>query len=208
MSIRTTSRRRLVAGGLLATTLAVGGAGVAAAAVPGAPGAGVLDAFGLRVGHEHGHGAPAPVRHGQPTPAEAPVEAPVVDESAAYNAFWNAGYSYDDAIALADLWQLDVSQTKVKAGHLVIDGQALPIPPSGTPTDPATAGCEARTDSALVELTEAQYDAFWGAGYTVEDMDALAKLWDTGCIETKARAGQLLLDGQPVPVAPGSSIAG
>lgn len=51
-----------------------------------------------------------------------------------------------------------------------------------------------------------QYEAFWGAGYEVEDVEALAALWQTDdYIETKARAGQMLLDGLPLPIPPGST---
>lgn len=56
--------------------------------------------------------------------------------------------------------------------------------------------------------TRAQYEAFWDAGYTVEDREALEALWNTDPIETKARAGQLLLDDQPVPVAPSGASSG
>ena len=49
-----------------------------------------------------------------------------------------------------------------------------------------------------------QYEAFWGAGYEVGDMQALAELWQTDYIETKARAGQMLLDGLTPPVLPGT----
>lgn len=52
--------------------------------------------------------------------------------------------------------------------------------------------------------TRAQHDAFWAAGYESQDLDALQALWGTDLTETKARAGQMLLDGQPPPVAPGS----
>ncbi|AEE46435.1 hypothetical protein [Cellulomonas fimi] len=56
------------------------------------------------------------------------------------------------------------------------------------------------------EYTQERADAFWGAGYVMEDADALAELWDVPLLEAKGRAGQLLLDGQPVPIAPGSSL--
>ena len=53
--------------------------------------------------------------------------------------------------------------------------------------------------------TREQYEAFWGAGFTSEDLAALNELWRTDSLETKARAGQLLVDGESVPVVPGSS---
>jgi len=55
-------------------------------------------------------------------------------------------------------------------------------------------------------LTQEQSDAFWAAGYYMDDADALAELWGTDLLEAKSRAGQLLLDGRPVPVAPGSAL--
>ncbi|MDC7121100.1 hypothetical protein OMK64_06075 [Cellulomonas fimi] len=56
------------------------------------------------------------------------------------------------------------------------------------------------------EYTQERSDAFWAAGYHMEDADALAELWQVSVLEAKGRAGQMLLDGQPVPVAPGSSL--
>ena len=55
--------------------------------------------------------------------------------------------------------------------------------------------------------TREQYEAFWGAGYTVDDMEALADLWHLDATATKAQAGQLLLDGQTPPIAPGGAAA-
>ncbi|QGQ18250.1 hypothetical protein GC089_01925 [Cellulomonas sp. JZ18] len=85
-------------------------------------------------------------------------------------------------------------------------------PPSGTaptadPAADAADGPAAAPADPAAEYTAEQYDAFWGAGYTVEDAEALAALWGTEITETKARAGQALLDGQTLPVAPGSSTA-
>lgn len=50
--------------------------------------------------------------------------------------------------------------------------------------------------------TVEQYEAFWGAGYTSQDRQVLQDLWHTDATETKARAGQMLIDGERVPVAP------
>jgi hypothetical protein len=50
--------------------------------------------------------------------------------------------------------------------------------------------------------TRAEYDAFWGAGYTDVDIAKLNALWHTDGLETKAHAGQMIIDGSPVPVAP------
>jgi hypothetical protein len=55
--------------------------------------------------------------------------------------------------------------------------------------------------------TRAQYEAFWGAGYTAEDVVKLNDLWKSESIQTKARAGQMILDGDMVPVAPSPAVA-
>lgn len=64
--------------------------------------------------------------------------------------------------------------------------------------------------------TRAQYEAFWGT-YDVEDVETLSDLWQTDPIEAKARAGQMLLDGEVPPVdvadapgalAPGAAVPG
>ena len=85
---------------------------------------------------------------------------------------------------------------------------------AGGPATPAAtetvAAAEAETAPAEVagadEYTQERSDAFWAAGYYMEDANALADLWQVPLLEAKGRAGQLLLDGQPVPVAPGSSL--
>lgn len=51
--------------------------------------------------------------------------------------------------------------------------------------------------------TREQYQAFWDQGYTTDDVAALEDLWQTDATTAKARAGQLLLDGDPLPIAPG-----
>ena len=55
--------------------------------------------------------------------------------------------------------------------------------------------------------TRAQYEAFWGAGYSAEDVAKLNDLWKSDSIQTKARAGQMILDGDALPVAPSPAVA-
>lgn len=65
---------------------------------------------------------------GAPTPE---VEDPT---DAAVTAFWDAGYTAEDAAALAALWSSeDAYEAKVAAGEKLLAGQALPLPPSGQP---------------------------------------------------------------------------
>ncbi|WP_456787233.1 hypothetical protein [Cellulomonas sp. P5_C5] len=105
-----------------------------------------------------------------------------------YEAFWGAGYTVEDMEALADLWHLDATATKAQAGQLLLDGQTPPVAPGGAAADPGV------LDAELV-------DAFWAAGYTDADLEVLGRLWHTEGYETKARAGRMILDGEPLPLA-------
>ncbi len=120
-----------------------------------------------------------------------------------YDAFWASDYTNDDVAALSELWNTDLIQTKATIGQLLLDGEPVPMAPGTAPV-----GTDQGDWSTLPDgYTREQYEAFWGAGYTPEDVSALAALWNLDDTQTKARAGQLLLDGEPVPVAPGSTPA-
>ena len=203
------SRRRLVAVGVLAAGLSVAGSGAALAVAPTSPVgravAGALEQVGV-------DWSSMPDGYTQ----------------AQYEAFWGAGYTPEDVEALGALWSTDTTETKARAGQMLLDGEALPIAPSATAVTPTwtppptrrlrarcRGPCAAAADPAVRRrvvampegYTQAQYEAFWGAGYTVDDVVALGALWSTEATETKARAGQMLLDGQTPPVAPGSTPA-
>ncbi|GIG40794.1 hypothetical protein [Cellulomonas phragmiteti] len=186
MNPSTSRRKRLVAAGVVATALSVAGTGAAMAAnsarpaadEPGAPAAAAPDA----------------ATPGTPVDEEALAREAAALESytqAQYDAFWASGYTTADLDALAALWGTEYTETKSRVGQMLLDGADLPFPPGSTPSnDPAG-------DAAV---------AFWDAGYTYEDAEALAALWGTDVWETKVRAGQALLDGEALPVAPGSSV--
>ncbi|MEP7764241.1 hypothetical protein [Sanguibacter sp. 25GB23B1] len=115
-----------------------------------------------------------------------------------YEAFWQMGYSYDDVLELNALWDTEDTETKARAGQMILDGLTVPVAPSGpdeaeAPLDPA--------DPAAI-ATGNQLEAFWAAGYTGEDAEALSALWETDFLETKTLAGQMILDGEALPVAP------
>ena len=84
----------------------------------------------------------------------------------------------------------------------------VPFSPTPTPT-PTVAAQAANTDwSAMPKgYTRAQYEAFWGAGYSAEDVAKLNDLWKSDSIQTKARAGQMILDGAVLPMAPSRAVA-
>jgi hypothetical protein len=155
--------------GVAVTTLCVTGAGLAAAASPSS-------AFGQAVGTA--------------------VHAAGVDWSdlpdgytqAQYEAFWGAEYSGEDLAALQELWSLDETETKSRAGQAILDGEQLPFAP-GTHTTPELPADE-----------QAATAAFLDAGYTSEDVEELSALWDTEYVETKVRAGQMVLDGEELPL--------
>lgn len=141
--------------------------------------------------------SPAPAPAAEPAPAPAPVRAsdasdPVTALAPELDAFFAAGYTYDDAVALAARWgSADSFEAKASAGRELLAGEALPLAPGSAPAAP---GSEAALDPAR--------DAFWAAGHTYEEAVALAELWDVDSWEAKARAGQLLLDGAALPVLP------
>lgn len=182
------NRRRTVAIALVAATLTVGGAGTAIAANPGsAAGQAVEQALGL-IGVDWS-GMPEGYTRDQ------------------YVAFWGAGYTAEDADALGELWGTELTETKARAGQALLDGQTLPVPPSGPAATDAPAD-DAPAEEPADEAAAAQLGAYVDAGYTYEDAEALAALWSTDLSETKARAGQLLLEGQTLPVPPSSAPAG
>ncbi|MCC2307820.1 hypothetical protein [Cellulomonas chengniuliangii] len=63
---------------------------------------------------------------GAPTPE---VVDPITE---AATAFWDAGYTYEDAQQLAALWSSeDTYEAKIAAGQKLLAGETLPVPPSG-----------------------------------------------------------------------------
>lgn len=174
------NRRRLVAGGLTLTTLALAGTGAAAVAAQGS-------AFGEAAGPARG--VVDVTTEGTPELESASTPTVYTDEQ--QQAFWDAGFTAADTDALAALWQTDWAGVKAQAGQMLLDGQTVPIAPGSTPEeDPG--------------YTEEQMMALWDAGYTQGDAHALAELWQTDWPGVKARAGQMLLDGQTLPIAPGT----
>ena len=110
--------------------------------------------------------------------------------AAAVDAFFAAGYDYDDAVALAKLWKsADPGEAKVAAGKRLLAGKKLPIKPSPE-------GIEDAKNAAA-------YDAFFKAGYDYADAEKLAKLWKTASpSDAKVMAGEKLLAGKKLPIKP------
>ena len=173
---------RLVVAGVVTSALAVGGAGAAAAANPYSDVARAVEGVAQAVGIEWSAMPDGYTRE-------------------QYEAFWGAGYTVEDVEALGALWSTEPIETKARAGQMLLDGTPPPVV-----AHPAPAGTDDDAPALTTpEYTQEQYDAFWGAGYTAEDVAALNELWDSEFTETKARAGQMILDGQEPPIAPGEA---
>jgi hypothetical protein len=105
-----------------------------------------------------------------------------------YEAFWSGEYSGEDLAELQALWSLDKTETKARAGQLILDGKELPFEP-GAYTPPELSAAETAATHAFID-----------SGYTADDAEALSDLWETDFVEAKVRAGQMLLDGETPPV--------
>jgi hypothetical protein len=144
-------------------------------------------------------------------------------------AFFNAGYDYNDAVTLAGIWHTtDSYQAKIKGGKKIENGESLPIPPSGPAGSSSSSsassprisklgtkklliikkalakqgGTSGATSGATDGLTPA-LAAYSNAGYDYTDAQQLASAWhETDIGQVKAQAGQKLLNGESLPVQP------
>ncbi|AEE47666.1 hypothetical protein [Cellulomonas fimi] len=169
-AIRPIRRRAgtVAAATVVTSTLAVVGAGAAAAAHPYTPFAEVVEGAAAVVGVEWS-AMPAGYTREQ------------------YEAFWGQGYTAEDVAVLSDLWQTDATTAKARAGQLLLDGETVPVPPASTP---------------VTEVLDDPSTAYWDAGYGPAEAEQLAELWGVDLMEAKARAGRMLVDGQELPVEP------
>ncbi len=140
-------------------------------------------------------GTPATVPAPAVEPAGDVVAGPVTVDDAALDAFFGAGYTYDDAVALAAAWEVDSFEAKVLGGRDLLAGGSLPIAPGSAAPAPGSA----------LTGEDAAVDAFFTAGYTYDDAVALGAEWKVEPYEAKVAAGQVLLAGDEPPIAPGSA---
>jgi hypothetical protein len=127
------------------------------------------------------------------TPSAPPSDAELQKQ---YNAYFNAGYDYDDALALAKLWKSadEPGAIKAEAGRRLLAGETLPIRP--TPNDPAP-------DEQINPTEQKRLDAYFSAGYNYDDAVKLAKLWKLADPYTaKVEGGKRLLADKKLPVKP------
>jgi hypothetical protein len=139
-------------------------------------------------------GQTLPIKPSKPTAASSAAD------TADVNAFFDAGYTYDDAVTLSKLWKTsDAYQTKIDAGRKLLAGQPLPMAPHATPTS-----------SPAGSASSADLDAYFAAGYTYDDAVQLAKIWNMPINDPasiKAEAGRRLLAGQTLPIQPSATPA-
>ena len=109
-------------------------------------------------------------------------------EEIATEEFFATGYDYNDAVSLAKVWhESDVFSVKAQAGEKLLNGETLPVAPSGTPESSA----------------EKAQNAFIYSGYTYADAVKLGTIWHVSDIsKIKTVAGQELLDGNTLPIGP------
>lgn len=119
-------------------------------------------------------------------------------EAEAYDAFWDAGYSFEQLTALADYWDLDQFGAKAKAGSLILDGDQgfvdAALADIGTiapaPTTPPAGDWNPDADDLDA------FAAYWEAGYGYNQLLALADYWDLSEFDAKVKAGTLVLGGR------------
>jgi hypothetical protein len=134
--------------------------------------------------------------HHLPLPTKPGDTAYTVTQDAAWLAYFDNGYAYDDAVKLAALWKTPVSNgdygdVKARAGRKLLAGTDLPI----------------RSGGATTPTTDQDVAAFFKAGYSYDDAVLLSRMWaeNTSPYEAKVAAGQKLLTHVPVPIKPGST---
>ncbi|MGK5682658.1 hypothetical protein [Actinoplanes sp. URMC 104] len=140
---------------------------------------------------------PAAVQPAGPLPSATPSADPVALLEQRVDAYYDAGYGYDDAGRLAKLWKLsddDRVAVKAEAGRRLLLGETLPIKPQ--PDAPAVEETISPTD-------QKRYDAFFGAGYTWTEAEKLARIWHlSDPSKAKLEAGKRILAREELPVKP------
>ncbi|MEV6346293.1 hypothetical protein [Actinoplanes sp. NPDC051851] len=164
--------------------------------------AGIAYVPGLLSGGEDGQGGPATIQAAstpsatpttdEPT-TQAPSPTPSADPTKEWDAYFDAGYDYDDAVKLAGLWKMskdEIGAVKAEAGSRLLAGETLPIKPGSAPDAP-------------VDETPDSVTAFFDAGYDYADAVKLADLWQLDTpYDAKVAAGKKIIAGETLPFQP------
>ena len=108
----------------------------------------------------------------------------------AYAAYWEAGYNYNQLLTLAEEWNLSEFEAKARAGDAILTGDTAsfedivagiaPLPEELETYDPQAPG---------------PADAFWDAGFSYEDAEALAEAWNIETWDAKILASEMISEG-------------
>jgi hypothetical protein len=134
-----------------------------------------------------------------PTRTTAPTQAEL---QADWDAYFQAGYGYDDAVKLAKIWHSrdEVGLVKAEAGRRLLAGERLPITPHPNSTANPGGG---DTGSPITAKDQKRIDAFFAAGYDYNDAVKLAKQWhQADPYQAKIEGGKRLLAGGTLPIQP------
>lgn len=109
--------------------------------------------------------------------------------------FFGAGFSAEQAVSLGEIWGIKQWDAKAKGGVAVLDGDRQELI--------ELVGAPSHSDAATFEQMQVNgfnsesflLGAVAGAGYTFEQMNELAAVWETPIGEAKAEAGFLALIG-------------
>ncbi|GAA3958119.1 hypothetical protein [Actinoplanes auranticolor] len=160
--------------------------------------AGAISLPGLLPGQQQNQSVDAGAAATMPNmapPAAPSTPSPATELEKQYDAFFAAGYDYDDALKLAGIWRSrDIDTVKAEAGRRLLAGETLPITP--TPGDPLP-------DEEIDPKEQRQLDAYFAAGYNYDDAVKLAKLWKLADpYAAKVEGGKRLLADKKLPVKP------
>jgi hypothetical protein len=117
-----------------------------------------------------------------------------------WDAYFNAGYGYNDAVQLATLWhsKAPIGNVKAEAGRRLLAGETLPVKPTGN-ADPSPTTSPDPQEQADQKALE----AFFDTGYVWDDAVRLAKLWHlSDPSDAKIKAGKKIEAHQALPFKP------
>lgn len=156
-------------------------------ALRGTLGAGAVAAAVVGVAVADG---PTPTTPAQPTPTTPllPDGPPAWQVDAATYAFETADFGYDDAAALAAVWQVEPFTAKAVVGEALRGGASADL-------GRVVAGEAGDDVAAAVQID--LFDAYWTAGYDVGDAEEHGARWGTAILDTKLLIGVRAAVGLP-----------
>ncbi|GAA0461460.1 hypothetical protein Ade02nite_15990 [Paractinoplanes deccanensis] len=130
----------------------------------------------------------------KPHPDVVPEDTTTPEQQKQFQAFFDAGYVWEDAEKLAGLWNLsDPPAAKLEAGKRLLAGDTLPVQPK-----PANVTAAREQKQEIKRL-----DTFFARGYDGADAAELAELWHLKTpYEAKIEGGRRLLAGETLPIQP------